>query len=85
MVQKTVNAKAKVGLRSSTMIWDLDIRCPKGYCLFHNSFLKVQNQDFKNSFCFKKSKFKDLKLTLSYDNIIELTKKKIKKNKKKRF
>ena len=27
IVQKAVNVKAKAGLRSSTMVWDLDICC----------------------------------------------------------
>ena len=31
MVQQAINAKAKVGLRSSIMIRDSDIYCPRGY------------------------------------------------------
>ena len=41
MVQKTVNTKAKVGLRSSTMIRELDIRSLRGYRPSHNIFSKM--------------------------------------------
>ena len=42
MVQRAVNAKAKAGLRSSTMVRDLDVRCPRGHHLSHNTSSKVQ-------------------------------------------
>ena len=42
MVQRAVNAKAKAGLRSSTMDRDLDTCCPRGHRLFHNTSSKVQ-------------------------------------------
>ena len=45
MVQKIVNAKAKASLRSSTMIWELDVRCLKGHRPSHNTFSKVQIQE----------------------------------------
>ena len=41
MVQRAVNAEAKTGLRSSTMVQDLDICCPQGHRLSYNIFLKV--------------------------------------------
>ena len=44
MVQRTVNAKAKVGLRSSIMVQDSDIRCLRGHCLSNNIALKMQTQ-----------------------------------------
>ena len=44
MVQKAVNTEAKAGLRSSTMVWDSDIRCPRGYCLSNSTALKVQTK-----------------------------------------
>ena len=37
--------EAKVGLRSSIIIWDLNARYPKGHCLSHNTSLKVQIQE----------------------------------------
>ena len=42
MVQKTVNAEVKSGLRSSTMVWDLDIHCLKGHRLSNSTASKVQ-------------------------------------------
>ena len=44
IMQKAVNAEAKMGLRSSTIIQDLDIHCPQDYRLSHNTSLKVQIQ-----------------------------------------
>ena len=42
MMQKAVNAEAKTSLRSSTMVRDSDVHCPKGYHPSHNISLKVQ-------------------------------------------
>ena len=42
MMQKTVNAEAKAGLRSSAMVRDSDIRCPRGHRLSNNTASKVQ-------------------------------------------
>ena len=44
MVQKAVNAEAKAGLRSSIMVRDLDIRCPRGHCPSNSTISKVQTQ-----------------------------------------
>ena len=44
MVQKTVNAKAKMGLRSSTMVRDLNIRCLRGHRPSNCTALKMQTQ-----------------------------------------
>ena len=44
MVQRIVNVEAKAGLRSSTMVWDSDIRCPRGHRPFNNTVSKVQTQ-----------------------------------------
>ena len=49
MVQKTVNAESKAGLRSSTMVRDSDIRCPRGHCSFNSTAAKVQTQGTKDS------------------------------------
>ena len=44
MVQWTVNAKAKVGLRSSSIVRDLDIRCPRGHRSSNSTASNVQTQ-----------------------------------------
>ena len=49
MVQKAVNAEAKAGLRSSTMVRNSDIRCPKGLRLSNSTTAKVQIQGTKDS------------------------------------
>ena len=41
IVQRTINAEAKAGLRSSTMVRDLDTRCPRGHRPSHNTSSKV--------------------------------------------
>ena len=42
MVQRAVNAEAKAGLKSTTMIQNSDIRCPRGYRPSNNTTSKVQ-------------------------------------------
>ena len=44
MVQRAVNAEAKAGLRSSTMVRESDARCPRGHRPSHNTASKVQTQ-----------------------------------------
>lgn len=88
MIQITINIKTKISLRSSIIVWDLNIYCFKSYYLFYNTSLKMQTQisNNKDSSHSKKPKFKDLKPILLHDNIvIELIKKKNRKDKKKRF
>ena len=85
MVQRTVNAEAKAGLRSSIMVQDLNARYPKGYRLFHNTSLKVQTQGSKNSSSSEELKPKDSKPALLRDNVAEPAKKEDRKEKKKRF
>ena len=41
MIQKAVHVKAKADLRSSTIDRNLDVCCPKDYCLSDNTFLKL--------------------------------------------
>ena len=48
MIQRAINAKVKVGLKSSTMIWDLETWCPKSHRLSHNAFPKIQTQNSNN-------------------------------------
>ena len=85
MVQRAVNAEAKTGLRSSTMVWNLDACCPRGHRLSHNTFSKVQTQGSKDSSRSKEPKPKDLKPAPSRDNVAEPVKKENRKNKKKRL
>lgn len=87
MVQKTINAKAKVVLRSSTMVENLDAHYRRGYHLSYNISSKLQTQGFNsmNFFCFKKLKPKDPKLAPSRINATKSPKQKHKKDKKKRF
>ena len=56
-MQKAVNAKAKLGLKSSAIVQDLDARCPKGYRSSYNTSSKVQTQDLTT----KESKLKEFK------------------------
>ena len=72
IVQRAVNAKAKAGLRSNTIIRDSDIHCPKSYHPSKNTAVKVQTQGtiVKDSYP-KKTKTKDPKPILSYINMIE--------------
>ena len=44
MVQRAVNAEAKAGLRSSTMVRELDAHCPRGHRPSYNTSSKVQTQ-----------------------------------------
>ena len=41
VVQRAVNGEAKAALKTSTMVQELDVRCPKGHRPFHNISLKV--------------------------------------------
>ena len=67
------------------MVQDLNIYYLRGYCPSHNTFLKVQTQGSKDSFCLKKSKLKNLKSVLWYENAMKLPKKGNKKDNKKRL
>ena len=49
MVQRAVNAEAKAGLRSSSMVRDSDIRCPRGHRPSNSTAAKVQTQGTKDS------------------------------------
>ena len=84
-MQRAVNIKIKVGLRSSIMIWNSNAYCFRGYHPSHNTSSKIQTQGSKNFSQSKKHKPKDRKLASSYNNMVELPKKDNKKDKKKRF
>ena len=68
MVQRAVNVEAKAGLRSSTMVLDLDARCPRDHPLSHNTSSKVQTQGSQNSSRSKEPKPKNPKPAPSHDN-----------------
>ena len=63
MVQKLVNVKAKIGLKSDIIARNMDFYCFKYHCLSQNIFAKVQTQGLitKKS-KLEKSNLKDLKL-----------------------
>ena len=90
IVQRAVNAKAKTGLRSSTMVWDLDIRCPKDHCPCNSTASKVQTQETtaKDFFRPKEPKSKDTKaVRADAVELLEQNKKDKKdwRNKKRKF
>ena len=85
MVQRAVNAEAKAGLRSSTIVRDSDARCPRGHRPSHNTSSKVQTQGSKDLSRPKETKPKDPKSAPSRDDAAESPKKDDKKDKKKRF
>ena len=62
MVQKTVNIKAKTGLKFSIIVRNLNIYCFRGHCFLNNTIIKVQTQEtiIKN-LCFKERKAKNIK------------------------
>ena len=71
-MQKTVNIEAKIGLRSNTMVWNLDIYCPKSHCLSNSTAVKVQTKKTTVKELYpKKTKTKDLKPILSCTNMAE--------------
>ena len=85
MVQRAVNAEAKAGLRSSTMVQESDAHCPRGHRPSHNTSSKVQTQGSKDSSRSKKLKPKDPKSAPSSDNAAEPAKKEDRKEKKQKL
>ena len=79
--------EAKGGLRSSIMVRQLDVCCPRGYCPSSNTSSKVQTQgsSHKDSTHSEEPKPKDPKSALSRDNTAEPAIKKDRKEKKKRL
>ena len=61
IVQKAVNIKAKAGLRSKTMVQDLDICCAKDHRFSNSTVLKVQTQGTTGKEC-KPKKFRPKEL-----------------------
>ena len=85
MVQKAVNAEAKAGLKSSTMVRNLDICYSRGHRLSNSTASKVQTQrtTAKDSHP-EELKVKKTRLTPSWAKASELSKQARKKKKKKK-
>ena len=87
MVQKAVNAEAKAGLRSSTIVRKSDVCCPRSHRPSHNTSSKMQTQgsSHKDSSRSEKPKPKNPKPAASCDNAVEPAKREDRKKKKKRL
>ena len=88
IISKAVNRETKEGLKFSTVGWNLDACCFKGYRLSHNTFSKMQTQvsNNKDSFRSEEPKPKDLKPVSPRNNVAAVpAKKKDRKEKKKKF
>ena len=87
IMQRVVNAEAKAGLRSSTIVRDSDACCSRGHRPSHNTSSKMQTQgsSHKDLFHSVEPKPKNPKPASSRDNAAELAKKKDRKDKKKRL
>ena len=83
MVQRAVNAEANAGLRSSTIVRDSDIRCPRSHRFSNSTVVKVQTQGTKNSHL-EEPQIKEVKPTPSRAEASELSKQARKKKKKKK-
>ena len=86
MVQRAVNAEAKAGLRSNTMVRESDAGCPRGQRPSHNisSKMQIQGTTAKEPYS-EEPKPKDPKPAPSCDNATEPAKKEDRKEKKKRL
>ena len=86
MLQRAVNAEAKAGLRSSTMVRESDARYPRGHHPSHNTSSKVQTQGTTaKEPRSKEPKPKDPKPASSCDDTAEPAKKEDRKDKKKKL
>ena len=83
MVQTADNAKAKVGLRSSTMVRNSDIRCSRGYRPSNSITAKVQTQGTKD-FHPEEPKVKEIRPTPSRAEASEPSEQACKEKKKKK-
>ena len=83
MVERAVNAEAKASLRSSTMVRDLDIRCPRGHRPSNSIAAKVQTQGTKDSHP-EEPKVKETRPAASWSEASEPSKQARKEKKKKR-
>ena len=82
MVQRAVNAEVKAGLKSSTMVQDSDIRCPRGHRPSNSTAAKVQTQETKDSHP-EEPKVKETRLALSWAEASEPSEQACKEKKKK--
>ena len=85
MVQRVVNAESKVGLRSSTMVRDLDICCSRGHRPSNSTALKVQIQETTTKdFHPEEPKIKETRPTPSRTKASKLSEQARKEKKKKK-
>ena len=85
MMQRAVNAEAKAGLKSSTMVRNPNVRCLRSHRPSHNTSFKGVDPGSKNFSRSKEPKPKNPKPAPSHDNAAEPAKKEDRKEKKKRF
>ena len=82
-----VNIKAKIGLRFSIIVLNLNVHCLKSYCLSYNisSKMQIQGSNIKDFSHFKELKIKNQKSIPLYNNMAKLTKKKKQKKQEEEF
>ena len=84
-MQKAVNAEAKVSLRSSTIVWDLDICCPRSHRHSNSTISNMQIQwTTAKDFHPEEPRVKETRPTLSRVEASKPSKWARKKKKKKR-
>ena len=83
IVQRAVNAEAKAGLKSSTMVRDSDIHCPRGHRPSNSTAAKVQTQGTKDSYP-EEPKVKETRPAVSQTEASKPSKQVRKEKKKKR-
>lgn len=79
ILQKAVNGEVKTGLKSSAIVWDLDVCYLKDHCLSYNTSSKVQTKGFKDFSQSEDPKLKNLKFAPPRDNMAKPAKKENKK------
>lgn len=85
IMQRVVNAKAKISLQSSAIVWNADSYCPRGHRFSNNIASKVQIQGTTaENLRSKEPKAKNPKLALPFTNVMESSEEQNKKNKKNR-
>ena len=84
MVQRAVNAETKAGLRSSIMVQDSDIRCPRSQCSSYSIATKMQTQETKD-FHLEEPKVKETRPAPSWSEASEPSEQACKEKKKKRY
>ena len=69
-MQRAINVEAKAGLKTSTIVWNLDVYCFKDQRPFYNTSLKMQIQETTvKEPCTKESRTKKIKLANSKTSV----------------